>query len=67
MPFTIDDKNPDDQYARLYAAPRRRCDQRASHLPRYGLGNYIAPTPDEPPTQAEAKVICRTSAAPASG
>ena len=26
-------------------------------LPRYGLGNYIAPSPDSPPTQAEARIL----------
>ena len=44
---SIDDKNPADQYARLYA---RDVVQAITglHLPRYGLGNYVAPTPARP-------------------
>jgi superfamily II DNA or RNA helicase len=56
VPFTIDNKDPADQYARLYS------DEVVSainglNLPRYGLGNYIAATPHEAPTQTEAKQI----------
>jgi len=56
VPFEIDTKDPADQYARLYS------DEVVSainglNLPRYGLGNYIAPTPHEAPTQTEAKQI----------
>ena len=45
-----------DPYAQLYA------DEVVSvisglHLPRYGLGNYLRPSPKEPPTQAEQKVV----------
>ena len=56
--FKIDDQNPTDQYARLYADD---VVDTINHLtlPRYGLGNYVAPTPHEPPTQAEAKVLAR--------
>lgn len=54
--FRINGKNPADQYARLYGD-----DVLASinslNLPRYGLANYIAPAPHEPPTQTEAKVL----------
>lgn len=54
--FIIDEKNPNDQYARLYAD-----DIVASinglAVPRYGLGNYIKPTPDIPPTQEEARIL----------
>ncbi len=54
--FKIDDQNPTDQYARLYADD---VVDTINHLtlPRYGLGNYVAPTPHEPPTLAEAKVL----------
>jgi SNF2 family DNA or RNA helicase len=50
--FEINDRDPDDQYARLYS------DQVVDTindlaLPRYGLGNYIAPNPEHPPTSAE--------------
>lgn len=49
-------KPDQDQYACLYS------DQVVDiinhlNLPRYGLGNYLAPSPHEPPTQAENKVI----------
>lgn len=52
----IDDKNPDDQYARLYA-PDVVAAINALNLPRYGLGNYVASTPHKPPTMGEAKQI----------
>jgi len=56
LKFNIDENNPQDQYARLYA------DEvvdviNALRLPRYGLGNYIAAKPHEPPTQAEARQL----------
>jgi superfamily II DNA or RNA helicase len=54
--FKIDDKNPADQYARLYADDVVNAINNLD-LPRYGLGNYIAPSPHEPPTQAESKVV----------
>ena len=46
----------DEQYARLFA------DDVVSainglELPRYGLGNYVTPSPDTPPTSAEAKIL----------
>jgi len=54
--FQVDDEDPDDQYARLYS------DQVVDAindlaLPRYGLGNYIAPNPDNPPTPAEQRQL----------
>ncbi|MGH8005853.1 MAG: helicase-related protein [Candidatus Binatia bacterium] len=52
--FVIDDGNADDQYARLYASAIVDTINRLT-LPRYGLGNYVAPAPHEPPTPAEAK------------
>jgi superfamily II DNA or RNA helicase len=51
--FTIDEKNPSDQYARLYGTDVVNTINRLN-LPRYGLGNYLAPSPHDPPTQAEA-------------
>ena len=54
--FSIDEADPSDQYARLYA--HDVVDSiNALNLPRYGLGNYVAPSPHEPHTQAEDKVI----------
>lgn len=54
--FVIDDKDPNDQYAQLYAPPVVNAIN-ALNLPRYGLGNYEAPKPHEPPTQAEARQL----------
>ncbi len=52
----IDPKNPDDQYARLYA--QDVVDSiNALSLPRYGLGNYVVPSPHHPPTASEGKQL----------
>ena len=60
--FTINDKTTKDQYARLYS-PDVVGAINSLHLPRYGLGNYITPSPDTPPTQEEAKVLRNLSRA----
>jgi superfamily II DNA or RNA helicase len=54
--FKIDDKDTGDQYARLYASPVVDAIN-LMHLPRYGLGNYVAPKPHKPPTPSEAKQL----------
>ena len=54
--FTIDEADPTDQYARLYA-PGVVTTVNALHLPRYGLGNYVSKSPDSPPTNTETKHI----------
>jgi superfamily II DNA or RNA helicase len=54
--FKIDDKDPNDQYAKLYADSVVGAINQLA-LPRYGLGNYIDPRPHDPPTTAEANVI----------
>jgi hypothetical protein len=41
--FTIDDKDPSDQYARLYAAPVVDAINQM-HLPRYGLATTSRPS-----------------------
>ncbi len=56
LKFQIKDDDPSDQYARLYA-PGVVGAVENLNLPRYGLGNYVAPTPHEPPTPAEAKQL----------
>jgi len=56
LKFNIDETNPDDQYAKLYTQDVVNI-VNALNLPRYGLGNYIAPTPHQPPTPAEAKIL----------
>lgn len=60
--FTIDEKSAEDQYARLYSADVVST-VNGLHLPRYGLGNYVAPAPYTPPTQVEAKVLQNLSRA----
>ncbi|MGD9159105.1 MAG: helicase-related protein [Desulfobacteraceae bacterium] len=52
IPFEVNENDSDGQYARLYS------DQVVDTindlaLPRYGLGNYIAPNPEHPPTASE--------------
>jgi superfamily II DNA or RNA helicase len=60
--FTIDDANPQDQYAQLYSTPIVDTINNLT-LPRYGLGNYIDERPHDPPTTAEAAVIADLSRA----
>ncbi len=60
--FVMKDEDETDQYARLYAAPVVDAIN-ALHLPRYGLGNYIKEQKDQPPTQAEAKILAGLSRA----
>jgi len=62
LTFEIRDKDPDDQYARLYSDPVVDT-IRHLHLPRYGLGNYLKPTPDQPPSSVEAEVMTNLSRA----
>ena len=54
--FAIDERNPADVYARLYAQPFVDL-VNALTLPRYGLGNYLAPAPDTPPTPSESRIM----------
>jgi len=56
LKFKINDKDAGDQYARLYAFPVVDAINQM-HLPRYGLGNYVAAKPHKPPTQNEAKQL----------
>lgn len=54
--FAVDERSAADPYAQLYS--NMVVDAvNGLHLPRYGLGNYIAPRPGAPPTQAEAKQL----------
>ena len=54
--FQINDSNPADTYARFYSDPVVDAinDLR---LPRYGLGNYISPAPQTPPTPQQKRII----------
>src|SRR6266404_2217575 len=60
--FKIDDADPNDQYARLYADDVVETINELK-LPRYGLGNKIAADPDPLPTQAETEIIRNLSRA----
>ncbi len=60
--FTINDRDPRDQYAFLYSKPIVDAINGLS-LPRYGLGNYIDESPHDPPTAGEANVIADLSRA----
>ena len=59
--FKINEKDPDDQYARLFADDVVRVVNSLT-LPRYGLGNYERSTPQTPPTTDEAKSLADLSA-----
>ncbi len=54
--FAINENDPDDQYARLYA-PDVVDAINELNLPRYGLGNYVLSKPKHPPTPAEARIL----------
>jgi hypothetical protein len=60
--FPIRDEDPNDDYARFYAAPVVDT-LNALILPRYGLGNYIAPQPKHPPAPAQERLIAGLSRA----
>jgi superfamily II DNA or RNA helicase len=60
--FQISEKDPNDQYARLFTDDIVQIIDDLN-LPRYGLGNYIKPTPHKPPTTDEAKVLADLSRA----
>lgn len=60
--FKIDQTDPEDRYARLFADDIvGRVN--ALTLPRYGLGNYVKPSPHKPPATEEAKVLADLSRA----
>ena len=56
LKFTIEDKNPKDQYAFLYSNQVVHAIN-GLNLPRYGLGNYLKESHRQPPTQYEARII----------
>lgn len=60
--FKISDKDADDQYARLFADDVVNV-VNDLRLPRYGLGNYQKPSPHQPPTADEARVLADLSRA----
>lgn len=60
--FPICDTDPNDAYARFYAPPVVNTIN-SLVLPRYGLGNYLAPTPKHPPTTQQERLIAGLSRA----
>ncbi|MDR1533847.1 MAG: phospholipase D-like domain-containing protein, partial [Planctomycetota bacterium] len=60
--FKISEKDPDDQYGRLFADDVVKA-VNDLRLPRYGLGNYQKPSPHKPPTPDDAKVLADLSRA----
>ena len=60
--FSIDESDHNDQYARLYS-PSVVDTINKLELPRYGLGNYVAASPQSPSTQEEARQIQNLSRA----
>jgi hypothetical protein len=60
--FEFNEQDPNDPYARLYSDAVINAVNGLT-LPRYGLGNYVAPMPHDPPTDAEAKELAKLSRA----
>ena len=60
--FDLKEGDPLDQYAQLYATDVVN-DINSLHLPRYGMANYVAPSPSKPPTPREAATITALSRA----
>jgi len=54
--FQSDPKDRSDEYAALYSDAVVNI-VNSLNLPRYGLGNYVRPTPDDPTTPSEDKII----------
>lgn len=54
--FTIDETDPQDQYARMYAADVVDTINDLN-LPRYGLGNYAASKPTPLPSKSEKQLL----------
>ncbi len=62
VPFKVDDNDPHDQYAKLYAPD---VVDLINHLelPRYGMGNYVQEKPKVPPTPTEQDILANLSRA----
>ena len=56
LSFKIDETDANDPYARFYSNDVVNAINDLI-LPRYGLGNYVAPKPKTPPTSQQAKAI----------
>jgi superfamily II DNA or RNA helicase len=62
LKFRVSEDDKNDQYGRLYCEDVVKIINKLD-LPRYGLGNYVAPTPHKPPTQQEEKHLADLSRA----
>jgi hypothetical protein len=62
LTFRIDDTDPADPYCRFYGNSVVNAIDNLV-LPRYGIGNYVAPKPEAPPTAEEARTISGLSRA----
>ena len=60
--FKFDEKDKSDLYARLQAKPVVDAINGLS-LPRYGMGDYVVASPQEPPTASEARTLSGLSRA----
>lgn len=60
--FQIRDDDPNDPYARFYSTPVVSTINTLV-LPRYGLGNYLAPQPKHPPSPHQERLIAGLSRA----
>jgi PLD-like domain len=60
--FPINDADPNDPYARLYAPEVVNAVEKLI-LPRYGLGNYVQGKPKQPPSPNEQKQLANLSRA----
>ena len=54
--FNVDEGDGDDPYAKLFGPPVENAIDDLK-LPRYGLGEYISPSPENPPTAQESRQL----------
>jgi superfamily II DNA or RNA helicase len=62
LPFVVDENNPNDEYAKLYASPVVDIVNGLS-LPRYGLGNSLLEKPAITATSSDEAILANLSAA----
>lgn len=62
LPFSVNEKDPNDEYARLYSSPVVDIVNGLS-LPRYGLGNFLLEQPQISATKGEEEILKNLSAA----
>lgn len=62
LPFTVDENDPTDQYAKLYSSPVVDIVNGLS-LPRYGLGNSLLDKPAITASKADEAILANLSAA----